>query len=65
MVTRTLSFDGADAAAAHRRLRSAIESTPDDAVVQLRVTGAIPPAITAAAVRAIAGARTVSLGVRS
>jgi hypothetical protein len=49
----------------HARLAAAIESTPDDAVVQLRITGAIPAMLTAAALRAIAGARTVTLAIRT
>ncbi len=64
MVTRTLSFGDPDAPEVHSRLMAAIESTPGDAVVQLRVTGRIPATLTAAAVRAIAGARTVTLAFR-
>jgi DNA repair exonuclease SbcCD nuclease subunit len=64
MVTRTLSFGGADAPEVHARLLAAIESTPDDAIVQLRVTGELPAALTAAGLRAIAGARTVTLAMR-
>jgi DNA repair exonuclease SbcCD nuclease subunit len=59
MVTRTVSFAGTDAAAVQARLRAAIASTPADAVVQLRVSGEVPAALTAAALRAVAGARTV------
>jgi DNA repair exonuclease SbcCD nuclease subunit len=65
MVTRTLAFGDADAGEVHARLAAAIESTPDDAVVQLRITGAIPAMLTAAALRAIAGARTVTLAMRT
>ena len=64
MVARTVSFGGADDLSAHKRLAAAIESTPGDAVVQLRVTGQIPAAVTAAALRAMAGARTVTLAIR-
>jgi exonuclease SbcD len=64
MVTRTLSFGDTDGPEVHSRLMAAIESTPDDAVVQLRVTGQIPATLTAAALRAIAGARTVTLAFR-
>ena len=64
MVARTVSFGGADDLTAHKRLAAAIESTPGDAVVQLRVTGQIPAAVTAAALRAMAGARTVTLAIR-
>lgn len=65
MVTRSFSFHDADGTEAHARLAAAIESTPDDAVVQLRVTGTIPATFTAAAVRAIAGARTVTFAIRT
>jgi DNA repair exonuclease SbcCD nuclease subunit len=65
MVTRTLAFGDTDAMEVHARLAAAIESTPDDAVVQLRITGAIPAMLTAAALRAIAGARTVTLAIRT
>jgi DNA repair protein SbcD/Mre11 len=61
MVKRTLSFAGVDTIEAHARLAAAIDSTPDDAVVQLRVTGPIPAMLTAATLRAIAGARNVTL----
>jgi DNA repair exonuclease SbcCD nuclease subunit len=63
MVRLTLSLDGG-AVDAHARLATAIASTPDDAVVQVRVTGAMPALPTAAALRAMAGARTVSLTIR-
>jgi exonuclease SbcD len=65
MVTRTLSFGDVDEMTVHRRLADAIESTPDDAVVQLRVTGQIPSTLTAATLRALAGARTVTLAIRT
>jgi DNA repair exonuclease SbcCD nuclease subunit len=65
MVTRTLSFGDADDMTVHRRLAAAIESTPGDAVVQLRVTGHIPPTLTAATLRALAGGRTVTLAIRT
>jgi hypothetical protein len=61
MVTRTLSFGDPGASEVHARLSAAIESTPHDAVVQLRVTGAMPATLTAAMLRAVAGARTVTL----
>jgi DNA repair protein SbcD/Mre11 len=64
MVTSTLSFGESDAAMVHAHLAAAIESTPDDAVVQLRITGAMPATLTAAMLRAIAGTRTVTLAVR-
>ena len=65
MVTRTLFFGDTGAVDIHASLAAAIDSTPDDAVVQLRVTGAMPALLTAAAVRAAAGTRTVTLAVRT
>jgi len=61
MLARTVHLDEANPTEAHARLAAAIDSTPLDAVVHLRVTGAIPATLTAAAVRAMAGARTVTL----
>jgi DNA repair protein SbcD/Mre11 len=63
MVARTVHFDGADPMEAHARVAAAVDSTPHDAVVHLRVTGAMPATLTAAALRAMAGARTVTLAV--
>jgi DNA repair exonuclease SbcCD nuclease subunit len=65
MVARTVHFDDADPTEGHARVAAAIDSTPHDAVVHLRVTGAIPATLTAATLRAMAGVRTVTLGVRS
>ena len=65
MVSRTVFFGDAIAMEVHARLTAAIESTPDDAVVQLRVIGAMPALLTGATPRAIAGARTVSLAIRT
>jgi hypothetical protein len=65
MVTRSLSLVATDATEAHDRVAAAIESTPDDAVVQLRITGAMPAMPDAAAVRAMAGGRTVTLAIRT
>ena len=64
MVTRTVSFEHADETAVHRCVAAAIESTPGDAVVQLRVAGRIPSTLTAAVLRGLAGARTVTLAIR-
>lgn len=61
MVTRTLSFEREDGRDALARLAAAIESTPLDAVVQLRLVGATPPIVDAATLRAMAGARNVTL----
>src|SRR5262249_16460385 len=65
MVTRTVSLGDADAMTVHKRLTAVMESTPGDAVVQLRVTGEIPSTLTAATLRAIAGARSVTLTIRT
>jgi len=65
MVARTVHFDDADPMEAHTRVGAAIDSTPDDAVVHLRVTGAMPPTLTAATLRAIACARTVTVAGRT
>ncbi len=65
MVTRTLSIGVINASEVHARLVAAIESTPDDAVVQLRVEGAMPAVLTPALVRSVAGARTVTLAIRT
>jgi exonuclease SbcD len=64
MVTRTVSFGDADDVTVYRRVAEAIESTPGDSVVQLRVDGQIPSTLTAATLRAVAGARTVTLAIR-
>jgi DNA repair protein SbcD/Mre11 len=61
MVRRTLAFGALGAIDVRARVAAAIASTPDDAVVQLRVAGAMPPTLTAATLRAVAGARTVTL----
>lgn len=60
MVTRELWLDGADALSALARAQAAIDSTPDDAVVQLRVHGDAS-ALSAAALRAMSGQRNVAL----
>jgi hypothetical protein len=64
MVTRTVSFGDADDMTVQGRLAAVIESTPRDAVVQLRVRGQIPSTLTAATLRAVAGAPTVTLAIR-
>jgi DNA repair exonuclease SbcCD nuclease subunit len=63
MVARTVHFDEAHPMEAHVRVAAAINSTPDDAVVHLRVTGAMPATLTADGLRAMAGARTVTVVV--
>jgi hypothetical protein len=47
------------------RVSAPIASTPNDAVVQLRVAGEIPAMLTAGMLRAVAGERNVTLAVRS
>ncbi len=65
MVTRTLALDDAGPSEVHARVAAAIDSTPQDAVVQLRLAGAVPPIITAGMLRSLAGARNVTLAVRA
>jgi DNA repair exonuclease SbcCD nuclease subunit len=64
MLTRAVSFDDVPASEAHARVAALIESTPHDAVVQVRVRGTPPPTLTAAAVREMSGARNVTLAIR-
>jgi hypothetical protein len=64
MVTRTVCFGDADAREVHARLVAVIESTPPDAVLQLRFRGAVPAMPTAAALRAMAGVRNVTVAIR-
>jgi len=63
MMIRTLSFGDVDGMEAYARVREAIDSTPGDGVVQLRVTGRMPRMLTAEALRGMAGARNVTLRV--
>lgn len=65
MATRTLSFEDIPGSEVRARLAAGIESTPEDAVVQLRVTGAVPSMLTAAMLRTVAGTRTVTLAIRT
>ena len=66
MVERTLSLGGVDGASARARVEEAIAGTPSGAVVRLRIEGGVPeaarPWLSAAALRAVAGGRLVSLG---
>lgn len=64
MVTRMLSFEDEDAARVHARVAAAIDSTPPDAVLQLRITGTVPSTLTARVLREMAGARNVTLAAR-
>jgi DNA repair exonuclease SbcCD nuclease subunit len=61
MVTRTLVFDTGTNAPGLDEVSAAIDATPGDAVVRLRVVGRLPPFLTAATLRSIAGARNVTL----
>ncbi len=63
MIARTVSFNGVDAPSVLARVAAIIESTPEDAVVQLRVVGAMPAALSAAMLRSIAGKRNVTLAI--
>lgn len=58
-----LEVDGLDTAEVHACFAAAIADTPDDAVVQLRVSGRWSSLPTAATLRAMAGTRTVTLSV--
>lgn len=62
MVTRTLTFHDLDAVETDARAASAIQSTPDDAVVRLRVLGPLPTTLTAEKLRGMAGSRNVTIG---
>lgn len=64
MVTRTLALDGTPISEIQALVAAAIESTPADAVVQLRVTGPSAAFINAAMLRRMAGARNVTLAFR-
>jgi hypothetical protein len=57
----TVSLEDVHGTEVHARVAAIIDSTPEDAVVQLRVVGAMPPGLTAASLRAMAGARNVSI----
>jgi DNA repair exonuclease SbcCD nuclease subunit len=61
MVQLSVAFDRTLADDALAWMAAAIGATPPDAVVQIRVSGAVPSALTAAALRSIAGARNVTL----
>jgi exonuclease SbcD len=64
MITRTLGLSGVDAREATTRVRAAIQSTPDDAILQIRVAGEVPAGLTAERLRAMAGNRHVTLAIR-
>ena len=61
MLTRALTLEGVTANDAVARVRDAIESTPDGAVVQLRVAGSVPAGLTASVLRSLSGTRNVTL----
>ena len=64
MMTRALSFEDENAVRVQARVAAAIESTPHDAVLQLRITGTVPSTLTAQMIREMAGARNVTLAAR-
>lgn len=65
MLIRRLSLEGLGMAAARAEIESAVRGTPWDAVVQLRVDGAVPaelgPLLSAAWLRSLGGERNVSV----
>ena len=61
MLTRTVSFEGCHTGEASARIAAAIESTPPDAVLQLRIVGPAGLVPGAGALRAAAGARNVTV----
>lgn len=65
MRVRALSLAGLGPGQAKARLRQVLEETPAEAVVQLRLAGEVPPEVApllgAATLRALAGARDVSV----
>lgn len=65
MIARAIAFGAEDAGEAHARVAAAIDSTPADAVVQLRLSGPVPPTLTARALREMSGARNVTVAFRS
>ena len=66
MAVRRLSFAGVAAARMRSHLAEVLETTPPDAVVQLRVQGDLPPGagalLGAASLRELGGGRHVALG---
>jgi DNA repair exonuclease SbcCD nuclease subunit len=63
MMTRSVGCDDVDTAGAHARIAAAVASTPEDAVVRLRISGTVPSTLTAAALRTLGGTRHVTLAV--
>ena len=63
MITRTVDLGAGEPGDAHARVAAAIGSTPGDAVVQLRISGAYPATLTAQALREMAGTRNVTVRV--
>jgi DNA repair exonuclease SbcCD nuclease subunit len=61
MVKLSVAFDRTSGDDVLARMAAAIGATPADAVVQIRVSGAVPSVLTASALRSIAGARNVAL----
>jgi DNA repair exonuclease SbcCD nuclease subunit len=61
MLTREVSIDGVPGRHALDAIAAAVATTPEDAVLRLRIDGDLPATVTAEAVRGIAGARNVSI----
>jgi exonuclease SbcD len=61
MAVRTVSTDCVGHAEGLGRVVTAVRSTPDDAVVQLRFIGPMPEGLTAETLRTMAGARNVTV----
>ena len=61
MVTRVLTVTDRDPAVVQARVSALMATTPSDAVVQIRVVGPMPGTLTSAALRRLAGDRTVML----
>ncbi|HEX9053087.1 MAG TPA: metallophosphoesterase [Anaeromyxobacter sp.] len=66
MLVRPLALAGLDAAAARAEIARTVRATPPDAILRLRLDGPIAsahaPLLAAAALRAVGGARDVSVG---
>ena len=65
MVACAVTFDGVGPSEVQARVAAAIESTPQDAVVQLRIAGGIPRMLTAELLRSLAGSRNVTVAIRA
>lgn len=65
MLTREVALDGLGAGEVLARVSAALATTPEDAIVRLRVAGGVPAGLTAAVLRALAGSRNVALALPS